>query len=99
MPFQEKIGLMSVTSGIKKKTAGKIPTCRICKKQIMPNTKTVTIHKIGEYPSEFHDFCASKLMEIISRKSRVGCAHQKIKRGLQPTRRGYNAKKAPRFKN
>ena len=63
--FTETIGRIKITSGKRGKSKTTYPTCRVCSVKIKEGNLTVTIHKVGEYPSEIHLDCANKLVETL----------------------------------
>lgn len=64
--FEKTLGKIIVCSGIRAKSKNKkYPTCKICEIKIKENEYTVTIHKVGEYPTEIHAECNKQLIKVL----------------------------------
>jgi L-asparaginase II len=64
--YEKRIGKILITSGLRKPSKNKIyPTCKICGVKIKEDDLTVTIHKVGEYPTELHKNCAGRLIDVL----------------------------------
>ncbi len=61
-------GSMTIVTGLRKKTRGKNPTCKICDKSILPGEIGVMINNLSECPREHHFHCLKKVLEFIEYK-------------------------------
>ena len=63
--FKKEIGKVIISSGMRRKSKSNYATCKICGRKIKEGDYTITIHKIGEYPTEIHKVCTNKLINIL----------------------------------